>query len=124
MTILGVACLTMASCSGADDNQRPTPAPTETAPSQQARAHDVIDSGLPGRGPELCEDGAAESIPPSCLGTPIVGWDWTKVPHSTASDPRTPDTVVHFGRYSVTNFERDEGKIIIDMNDVVEETKS
>ncbi|GAA4765507.1 hypothetical protein [Microbacterium gilvum] len=64
----------------------------------------------------LCEDGAAESLPPNCVGTPISNWDWETVPHETIGE----NPPVRFGYYDLEFRRSLDGSVHVDMDSVQE----
>lgn len=97
LTLAACALLAVAGCATATGTQ-PSPSPTSTdAPSESPGAPDAstelgaVPEPLPtgevlGQGlvldagsPILCLGPVRESLPPSCGGEPLVGWDWGAV---------------------------------------------
>jgi hypothetical protein len=94
MPLLVVAVLALAACgtqrtptgsTTSPTTGSTTTAPTSTAPTTTGPVELVgIGTVLSVKdGPAmLCLDGVQSSMPPTCSGPPIVGWDWAKAPGS------------------------------------------
>lgn len=69
-------------------------------PVEHTGAGTVLET--PGRGPELCLGGVAESLPPQCRGVPLRGWDWTAVPDEESVSGTTWGAFSVVGTYDGT----------------------
>ncbi|RII95489.1 hypothetical protein DZF95_00970 [Clavibacter michiganensis] len=61
----------------------------------------VIDYG---DGAELCVGGIGESLPPSCGGPDIIGWDWADVDDEESQSGATWGTYEVFGTFDGASF--------------------
>jgi hypothetical protein len=61
----------------------------------------VIDHG---DGPELCVGGVGESLPPSCGGPDVIGWDWADVEGEESRSGATWGEYEVFGTFDGTSF--------------------
>ncbi|MGW9113566.1 hypothetical protein [Microbacterium sp. NPDC055683] len=112
MAGLLVSAIALAGCATTDPNGGPDPTDGGSWASITAyvlgpspdSAHEVV----------LCEDGAAESLPPNCVGTPISNWDWETVPHETVGE----DPTVRFGYYDLEFRRSLDGTVEVDMGSV------
>ncbi len=86
----------LAGC-GAETPSSPTTSVTSTTSSASAgelvaRAEVLSKDGGP---PVLCLGGSTASLPPSCTGPPVVGWDWEAAP------PSQEQAGIRWGDYAV-----------------------
>ncbi|WP_029150106.1 hypothetical protein [Microbacterium indicum] len=86
------------------------PASTDDANTLEG-TYTVIESADDERTAELCEDGVAESLPPSCMGGAITNWDWSAVEHEEASGVRWGTYDLRFGRVDGGAIEVDAASI-------------
>jgi hypothetical protein len=108
------------------DNSSPSPArSTNPSPTEDSQVFSgmVIDSGMKGRGAELCEAGIDESNPPACAGTPLVDWDWDAVEHVEADQPEL-GRVVRYGEFRMRGERLEDGTIAVDIPTVTEKRPS
>jgi hypothetical protein len=97
---LFTAALTLAACGDAGETVTAT---TEPDPGQRYRATaTVLES--PDHGPQLCLGGVAESYPPQCGGTDVVGWDWDAVEGAESASGTTWGTWEVVGTFDGERF--------------------
>lgn len=75
---------------GAPQLSRPVAVPLVAGELRTTQPVTVLDDG---EGPQLCGF-VAESYPPQCSGYPLLGWDWNRVEHETASGTRWTSAVL------------------------------
>lgn len=90
----GAALLVLSGCGTADSSA------DQAAGPAHAGAGTVIEA--PGRDPELCLGGVADSRPPQCRGVPLRGWDWTAVPDEETANGTTWGDFSVVGNYDGT----------------------
>jgi hypothetical protein len=74
--LLVIACLAVSACGPTDDT--PVVAGDQPPSSTRYRVDAVTVLESPDHGPQLCQ-AVAESYPPQCGGSDVVGWDWADV---------------------------------------------
>jgi hypothetical protein len=74
------AALLFSGCGAGEQGTADEP-PTTSAPVPDPSQLYETDTTVLGdaSGPKLCVGGVAESLPPQCVGLPLVGWDWDAV---------------------------------------------
>ncbi len=73
--------LLLAGCGAGESGSSDEPASSNASPAiDPTQLYEASGTVLDDAdGPKLCVGGVAESLPPQCLGLPLVGWDWEAV---------------------------------------------
>jgi hypothetical protein len=100
--IIAAAALSSCAAGGAGTDSTPDAPVAATHPADELMTRTtVIDEG---DGAELCVGGIGESLPPSCGGPDIIGWDWGDVDDEESQSGATWGDYEVFGTWDGTSF--------------------